>query len=73
MAIKEQPRIIGPVTAAAATGGTVGAAIAEIIVWFHPPAAEIRAALTILLTAALSLIGGWLVKPRQGGGDHASS
>lgn len=64
-------RKVGPVTVAAAGGGTVGAALSDVIVWAYPPAEPIGAALTIILTAALGVLGGWLVKPQKGG-DHAA-
>lgn len=60
-------RTVGPVTLAATAGGTTGAAIAQIIVWLLAQngidANPISAALTVVLSAALGIVGGYLVPP----------
>lgn len=71
-----QPRRIGRVTAAATTGGAAGYAAATVIVWVLSVAGlqvpdAVADALGLLITAAASLIGGWLIRPTSKG-DHAA-
>ena len=58
-------RSIGKVTTAAASGGAVGAALAGILVWLLTQwgidAGQIEAAISVVLTAGLGLLGGYLV------------
>lgn len=60
-------RTVGKVTTASATGGGVGAAIAAIIVWAlnqaGVDAGGIEAAISVVLSAGLAVLGGYLVKP----------
>ena len=62
-------RHIGKVTAAATGGSTLGAALAQIIVWVGTQngadMSDIESALTIVLTAVLGVVGGYLV-PSEG-------
>ena len=62
----DENRSVGPVTAASTTGATVGAALAAVLVLLVPALQPVEWALTILATAALGLLGGWLVKPGSG-------
>lgn len=66
-------RHIGKVTAASASGGALGAALAEIIVWaahqYNLNMDPIAGALTVVLTAATAVIGGFLV-PAENKGRH---
>ena len=60
-------RTVGKVTTASATGGGVGAALAAIIVWALNQAGidagGIEAAISVVLSAGLAIVGGYLVKP----------
>ncbi|WGH92083.1 hypothetical protein QDX21_07005 [Auritidibacter ignavus] len=56
-----QKRTVGPVTGASAVGGSLGAAIAQIIVHFAPSLQPVETAVTVIITAVLAVIGGWLV------------
>jgi hypothetical protein len=56
-------RKIGPVTATTATGGAVGAALAQILVHLVPELQPVEGALTILIGAILAVASGYLVKP----------
>lgn len=60
-------RTVGKVTTASATGGGVGAALAAIIVWAlnqaGVDAGGIEAAISVVLSAGLAIVGGYLVKP----------
>ncbi|WGH91460.1 hypothetical protein QDX23_03575 [Auritidibacter ignavus] len=56
-----QKRTVGPVTGASAVGGSLGAAIAQIIVHFAPSLQPVETAVTVIITACLAVIGGWLV------------
>lgn len=58
-------RTVGPVTGAATVGGAVGAAIAQVVVHVWPYLGPVETALTVLIAAALSLLGGWLVPPQR--------
>ena len=58
-------RTIGKVTTASATGGGVGAALAAIIVWLlnqaGVEASAIESAISVVLSAGLAVLGGYLV------------
>ncbi|WGH93887.1 hypothetical protein QDX21_03550 [Auritidibacter ignavus] len=56
-----QKRTVGPVTGASAVGGSLGATIAQIIVHFAPSLQPVETAVTVIITAVLAVIGGWLV------------
>lgn len=60
-------RTIGKVTTASAAGGGVGAALAAIIVWglnqAGVDAGTIEAAISVVLSAGLATLAGYLVKP----------
>lgn len=62
-----RPKTIGKVTISSATGATIGAALATIIVWILAragvDAADLQDPLTIILTAGLGVLGGYLVPP----------
>ncbi|MGO1320988.1 MAG: hypothetical protein ACTII7_07865 [Galactobacter sp.] len=62
-----QPKTIGKVTISSATGATIGAALATIIVWILAragvDAADLQDPLTIILTAGLGVLGGYVVPP----------
>ena len=62
-------RSIGKVTTASATGAGVGAAIAAIIVWAlnlaGVDAQAIEAAISVVLTAGIALLGGYLVPAKE--------
>lgn len=66
-------RHIGKVTAAATGGGSFGAALAEIIVWYGAQhsvdMSPIEFAMTVVLTAVCGVIGGFLV-PAEKNGRH---
>lgn len=68
-------RTVGPVTLGATAGGTTGAALAQILVWFlaqnHIDASTIDAALTVVFAAVLGIVGGYLVPPSTKRGKHA--
>lgn len=69
-------RTIGKVTTASATGGGVGAALAAIIVWLLNQAGidanGIEAAISVVLSAGLAVLGGWLVKPDDDPAKHVA-
>ena len=58
-------RTVGPVTGAATAGGGLGAAIAQILVHYVDSLAEVETAVTIVITVALALIGGYLIPPQH--------
>lgn len=60
-----QNRVVGPVTGAATAGGGIGAALAQILVHFWPYLEPVESAVTVVLTVALALIGGYLVPPKD--------
>ncbi|MDY6054331.1 hypothetical protein [Micrococcus sp.] len=60
-------RTVGPVTGAATAGGVIGVAIAQIITHIWPELDPIQDPIAVLLTAALALVGGWLVPPQRPG------
>lgn len=69
-------RTIGPVTIGAASGATVGASAAQITVWLLAQqgidASPVEGALTVLATAVLGIVGGYLVRPASSRkGKHA--
>lgn len=67
-------RSVGPVTVSAAGGTGAAGALAFLIVWVLtangvdvPP--EGGAVITVLLGAVGSVVGGWLVKPKEDAGE----
>lgn len=67
-------RTVGPVTVSAAGGSGAAGAAAILIVWVLmangvdvPP--EGGAAIAVLLGAIGSVVGGWLVKPKEDAGE----
>ena len=58
-------RSVGPVTGASAVGGSLGAAIGQLIVHFFPTLEPVETAVTVIITAVLSVIGGYLVPPKD--------
>lgn len=68
--LKEKPmatnkRTVGPVTGASAVGGSLGAALAQLIVHVWPYLQEVEAAVTIIMTAILAVVGGYLIPPKD--------
>jgi len=61
-----QKRSIGPVTGASAVGGSLGAAIGQLIVHFFPTLEPVETAVTVIITAILAVVGGYLVPPKDG-------
>lgn len=65
-------RKVGKVTTASATGGAVGAALSAILIWLLAQAgieaSEIEAPLTVVLTAGLAILGGYVVPPEDENG-----
>jgi len=64
-------RQAGIVTLAATAGGTVGGSLALIAVWLLslagvPVPDNVADAFTILATAVVSILGGWIVPPGTG-------
>ena len=65
-------RGVGPVTTAAAAGGTVGGAVAVLVLyvveslWGELPGA-VAGALQLVVTTLFTLIGGFIVKPDSKG------
>ena len=60
-------RSIGKVSTAAASGGAIGAAFAQILVHLVPYLSPVEAAITVILTAGIALLGGYLVPPIEDG------
>lgn len=60
-----QKRSIGPVTGASAVGGSLGAAIGQLVVHFFPTLEPVETAVTVIITAVLAVIGGYLVPPKD--------
>ena len=60
-----QNRQIGPVTGAATAGGGLGAALAKILVHLWPYLQPVESAVTVVLTVALALTGGYLIPPKD--------
>lgn len=61
-----QKRSVGPVTGASAVGGSLGAAIGQLIVHFFPTLGPVETAVTVIITAILAVVGGYLVPPKDG-------
>lgn len=60
-----QKRSIGPVTGASAVGGSLGAAIGQLVVHFFPTLEPVETAVTVIITAVLAVVGGYLVPPKD--------
>lgn len=60
-----QKRQVGAVTGASAVGGSLGAAIGQLIIHFAPSLEPVEAAVTVIVTAILAVIGGYLVPPKD--------
>ena len=60
-----QKRSVGPVTGASAVGGSLGAAIGQLVVHFFPTLQPVETAVTVIITAILAVVGGWLVPPKD--------
>ena len=60
-----QNRQIGPVTGASAVGGSLGAAIGQLIVHFFPTLQPVETSVTVIITAVLALTAGYLVPPKD--------
>ena len=58
-------RTVGPVTGASAVGGSLGAAIGQLIVHFFPTLQPVETAVTVIITAVLAVVGGYLVPPKD--------
>lgn len=58
-------RTIGKVTTASASGGAIGASLAQILVHLVPSLSPVETAITVILTAVLGLMGGYLVPPKE--------
>jgi len=56
-------RKVGATTASTATGGAVGASLAQLLVHFVPTLESVEGALTVLIGAALAVAAGYFVKP----------
>lgn len=69
-----EKRAVGPVTVAAGAGTVVGYAAGTVLVWILAQlgldASGIEGALGVILSAAGTVLGGYLVKP--GGGRRAA-
>lgn len=63
MDINKPKRSIKGVTTASATGGTLGVALAQLLIHAFPYLEGAEAALSVVLTAVLGLLGGYLVPP----------
>lgn len=64
-----QNRTVGPVTSATAVGGGLGAALAQILVHLWPYLEPVESAVTVVLTAILALVAGYLVPPKDPEGN----
>ena len=60
-----QKRSVGGVTTASATGGGLGAALAQLVIHIFPYMEGTEAALSVILTVLVGLLGGYLVPPAQ--------
>lgn len=60
-----QKRSVGPVTGASAVGGSLGAAIGQLVVHFFPTLQPVETAVTVIITAILAVVGGYLVPPKD--------
>lgn len=63
--MSELRRTVGPVTGASAVGGSLGAAIGQLIVHFFPTLEPVETAVTVIITAILAVVGGYLVPPKD--------
>ncbi|WGH80592.1 hypothetical protein QDX25_07190 [Auritidibacter ignavus] len=59
-----QKRTVGAVTGATTVGGALGAAIAQIIAHFVTSLQPVETAVTIIVTALLAVVSGYLVPPQ---------
>ena len=60
-----QKRQVGAVTGASAVGGSLGAAIGQLIIHFVPSLEPVETAVTVIVTAILAVVGGYLVPPKD--------
>src|SRR5699024_2613283 len=60
-----QKRSIKGVTTASATGGGLGAALAQLVIHIFPYMEGTEAALSVILTVLVGLLGGYLVPPSK--------
>lgn len=65
-------RSIGKVTTASASGGAIGAAFAQILVHLVPYLSPVETAITVILTAVIALLGGYLVPSPDEQGKHVA-
>lgn len=68
--VQEQPlntqkRQVGAVTGASAVGGSLGAAIGQLIIHFFPSMQPVETAVTVIVTAILAVVFGYLVPPKD--------
>lgn len=62
-----QKRSVGGVTTASAAGGGLGAALAQLVIHIFPYMEGTEAALSVVLTVLVGLLGGYLVPPKDEG------
>ena len=60
-----QKRSIKGVTTASAAGGGLGAALAQLVIHIFPYMEGTEAALSVILTVLVGLLGGYLVPPQD--------
>lgn len=58
-------RSIKGVTTASATGGGLGAALAQLVIHLFPYMEGTEAALSVVMTVLVGLLGGYLVPPKD--------
>ena len=58
-------RQVGAVTGASAAGGSLGAAIGQLIIHFAPSLEPVETAVTVIVTAVLAVVGGYLVPSKD--------
>lgn len=58
-------RQVGAVTGASAAGGSLGAAIGQLIIHFAPSLEPVETAVTVIVTAILAVVGGYLVPSKD--------
>lgn len=58
-------RTVGAVTGAATAGGGLGAALGAILVHLVPSLEPVSGPIVVVLTVALSLLGGYLSPPKE--------
>lgn len=63
-------RSIKGVTTASAAGGGLGAALAQVIIHVFPYMEGTEAALSVILTVLVGLLGGYLVPPKDEEVEH---